>query len=467
MRKVDRRFLLLIGLMYMLKNVDYTNAATVKVLQVDQPRNILTELNMTSDQYAWVQSIYFISYIVFEVPSNLLLKRVTPRNWQSRIIFTWGVVLACHAAVQNRQGYYAARFFLGMMEAGLFPGLTAQLCSWYRSDEMGKPIMWMFGFQNCAGIVGSLIAYGISYMNGLCGLSAWRWVYLLEGIFTILFAGVVFLVLPDYPKSARSASWLTAEEQEYLELRLPAHAPRTHDAAFSKKEVLASLTNLRTYAFCLSQVLMNLGGYGLQWQLPTVTTDLGYADLPRNQLLNIPPAAASVLAIIFSGWFLSRAYMTRPAYIMILCVGALAFFVVLCAPNVPRGGIYVACVFGTMFYAVYFIPFWAWRSATLDGSTGTAFTLAFQSCIGQVGGVVGPQLFQSKYAYNGYKVSFAVCAAAIGASWLANIWTWWLTNDNEKETLRIRRERIKASRQGQVYGGDDVVLDRKGMLAIR
>ena len=109
MRKVDRRFLLLIGLMYMLKNVDYTNAATVKVLQVGQPRNLLKELDMTAEEYNWVQSIYFvstgafcdaatsnisskISYIVFEVPSNLLLKKMTPRNWQARIIASWGLV---------------------------------------------------------------------------------------------------------------------------------------------------------------------------------------------------------------------------------------------------------------------------------------------------------------------------------------------------------------------------------------
>jgi MFS family permease len=107
-----------------------------------------------------------------------------------------------------------------MMEAGLFPGLAAQLCSWYRSDEMSKPIMWMFGWQNCAGIFGSLIAYGISYMNGLAGLSAWRWVYLLEGLATVLLGVVVWFVLPDYPKSPRSAAWLSQREQEYLEARL-------------------------------------------------------------------------------------------------------------------------------------------------------------------------------------------------------------------------------------------------------
>ncbi len=145
------------------------------MLQVGEDRNILNELHMTSDQYNWVQSIYFISYIIFEVPSNLVIKKVLPRNWQTRIIVSWGTVLACHAAIQSKDAYYAVRFLLGAMEAGMFPGLTAQLCSWYRSDEMGKPIMWMFALQNTSGIIGSLIAYGISYMNGIGGLSAWRW----------------------------------------------------------------------------------------------------------------------------------------------------------------------------------------------------------------------------------------------------------------------------------------------------
>lgn len=85
---------------------------------------------MTAEQYNWVQSIYFISYILCEVPSNLMLKRATPRNWQTRIIVSWGLVLACHGAISNASGYYAARFFLGAMEAGMFPGFAAQLCSW-------------------------------------------------------------------------------------------------------------------------------------------------------------------------------------------------------------------------------------------------------------------------------------------------------------------------------------------------
>ena len=286
-------------------------------------------------------------------------------------------------------------------------------------------------------------------------------VYLLEGIFTILFSGVIFLVLPDYPKSPRSSKWLTPREQAYLELRLSENAPRTHDSWFTKSEVIASITNPRTYAFMLAQLLMNLGGYGLSWQLPTVTTNLGFAGLPRNQLLNIPPAAASVLSIIFAGWFLDRAWLTRPAFIMFIMAGATVFFIVLCTVSSP-GAIYAACVLGTMFYSVYFIPFWAWRSATLIGSTGTAFTLAFQSCVGQVGGVIGPQLFRQRWAYNGYKVSFAICAAAIVASWIANLWTWSLTRNVEWDVKRVRRLRIQAEREGKIFAADDIrVLEER------
>ncbi|KAK2794040.1 hypothetical protein FQN51_000949 [Onygenales sp. PD_10] len=449
-RKVDWRFLPLIGMMYIIKNVDYTNAAAVKVLQVGEDRNVLKELNMTPNQYNW------ISYIVFEVPSNMLLKRFTPRIWQSRIMLTWGIVLACHAAVQNKEAMYALRFLLGMCEAGMFPGLAAQLCGWYRSDEMGKPIMWMFAFQNCSGIVGSLLAYGISYMNGLGGLSAWRWVYLLEGIFTILFSALVFLILPDWPKSPRSSSWLTDREQSYLELRLSENAPRTSDPALKKSEILASLKDPRTYAFMLSQLLVNFGGYALQWELPTITTNLGFAGLPRNQLLNIPPAAATVLSIIFAGWFMKQAYLTRPAFIMLCIMGPqLVFFIVLATVS-SKAGIYLACVLGTMFYSVYFIPFWAWRSSSLIGTTGTAFTLAFQSCVGQVGGVIAPQLFQARFAYNGYRTPFAICAAAIGVACLANLWTWWLTRNVEWDVRRVRRLRIKEEREGRVWVGEDV-----------
>ncbi|KAL7625727.1 hypothetical protein AAE478_004950 [Parahypoxylon ruwenzoriense] len=460
MRKVNRHFFVLIGLMYMIKQIDVNNAANVKVLQVGEPTNIITELHMTSDQYNWVQSIYGIAYILFETPSNLILKRMSPHVWQARIFLCWGIIVACHAAVQDYRSLYTLRFLLGMFEAGMFPGVMAQLSFWYRTDEMGKPVAWFFTIQTFSNIVGSLLCYGISYMNGVRGLSAWRWVYLIEGIVTIFFAGAVFYLLPDYPKSPRSNQWLTAREQEFIEVCLPENAPLTSDPFFSKREIIASLKSPLIWSFMLSQMLVNFGNYALTWYLPTIVTNLGFATLPKNQLLNIPPAGAAIFGLIFSSWFLSKAYIVRPLYIMFIMTGMVVCFVLFFSIN-SRVGLYVACILGTMFTQAYFIPFWAWRSATLRGSTGAAFSLGFQNAIGQVGTVTAPQLFQQKWAYSGYKQSFAIAAAGTVAAFFANLWTWWLTKGTESEVMRVHRLIRKAKKEGKVFHGDDVKVSEE------
>ncbi|KAJ0384669.1 hypothetical protein COL922a_007883 [Colletotrichum nupharicola] len=375
LNKIDKRFLIIIGFMYMIK-------------QAGESRNIMKELSMTSDQYNWVGSIYGLS-------------------------------------------------------------------SWYRTDEIGKPVTWFFATSNLAGIIGSLLCYGIDYMNGIGGLSAWRWVYLLEGLATIVFSGAVFWYLPDYPKSPRSDRWFTKREQEFIEARLPENAPLTNDPDFSKKEIFAVLKTPLIWSFMLSQTLINIGGYALTWYLPTIVTNLGFVGLPKNQLLNIPPAAAAIFGLIFSAWFMSKAYIVRPALIMIIMSGMVVCFVLFFTIT-NRYGIYISCILGTLFYQSYFIPFWAWRSATLSGSTGTAFTLGLQSGIAQLGGVIGPQLFQSRFAYNGYKTSFAIAAASTIASFVGNLWTWWLTRNTEYDVMRVRRKILKARKLGRVNFDDDI-----------
>lgn len=279
--------------------------------------------------------------------------------------------------------------------------------------------------------------------------------FLLEGLTTILFSGIIYLVLPDYPKSPRSSAWLMPEEQEYLELRLPRNAPRTHEPVFSMDEILVSIKDPKIVVFTLSQFLLNIAGYGLSWQLPTITTSIGFAGLSRNQLLNIPLAAVTVLGIIGAAYFLRRTVIARPLFIQLLTAGTLAFFIVLCLP-VSRSATYSACVLGTAFYFTYFVPFWAWRSATLTGSTGTAFTLALQTSLAQVGGVIAPQVFPSRWAGDGYKKSFIVCSVSVAAAAASNAWLWYLTRASEKDVQLVRRLRIEAERGGRVWAGPDV-----------
>ena len=151
------------------------------------------------------------------------------------------------------------RFLLGMFEAGMFPGLLAQFQAWYRPDEMGRVIAYFFCWSAISGMCSALLTYGISYMDGIAGLSAWRWVYILEGLATVLFSGIVFACLPDFPKSERSKRWLTEREQEFIETRLPENAPMTSDPDFSAKEIKGVLGGWLIWSFMLSQTLVNLG----------------------------------------------------------------------------------------------------------------------------------------------------------------------------------------------------------------
>ncbi|KAJ4353115.1 hypothetical protein N0V95_003649 [Ascochyta clinopodiicola] len=283
MRKVDMRFVFLAGVMYLIKQIDQNNATNVRVLHVGQPSNIMVELGMTSNQYNWVGSIYGIAYIIFEAPSNLLLKKLAPHNWQARIFLTWGIITACHAAARNRHDLYAMRFLLGMFEA--------------------------------------------------------------------------------------------EREQEFIETRLPESAPMTSDPDFSGKEIKGVLSEWLIWSFMLSQTLVNLGGYALTWYLPTVITNLGFVGLPRNQLLLLPPFGAAVCGLLFSAWFMERAWIVRPAYIMFILSGMVVCFVLFFTIS-DRTGIFIACVLGNLFYQSYFSPFWAWRSATLVGSTAVLASLS-------------------------------------------------------------------------------------------
>lgn len=115
LRRIDLRLMPLLALILMVKNIDANNAANARIMNKGTDRNILTQLDMIVDEYNFVSTIYFIPFIVFELPSNLVLKRLLPSRWQSRIMVTWGITLACHAAVTTKGGLYAARFFLGLV----------------------------------------------------------------------------------------------------------------------------------------------------------------------------------------------------------------------------------------------------------------------------------------------------------------------------------------------------------------
>lgn len=174
-RKVDFRILLWYSFVYLIMRIHVSNITNTAIINVESGDGIKKQLgNLTSGQWAWVLSIFYYPYGSFEPVSTLLLKRFKPRIWMSRIMITWGIISMCQGATHSYAGILACRFFLGFAEAGFYPGVLYHMSFWYPADRMALRIAFFYACGQFSGTISGLLAFAISFMNGVGGLAGWR-----------------------------------------------------------------------------------------------------------------------------------------------------------------------------------------------------------------------------------------------------------------------------------------------------
>ncbi|KXT07196.1 hypothetical protein AC578_2470 [Pseudocercospora eumusae] len=452
LRRIDWHIMPLCSLMFLLKNLDSDNISNARIMNKGTTQNIMTQLHMSSDAYALLTALYYIPYIVFEAPSNLFLKRMRPSIWQSRIMLTWGIVLCCHVACTNKSGIYAARFMLGLAEAGMFPGVILQMTYWYRPDEMSLRLLYFYILGNLSGVFGGLFAYAFDIASGgATGLSGWQLLFLFEGLITILLAIAIWVCLPDFPDTAK---WLSDKEKAFVKARLPANAPLAEELNFRWSEIKASLKDIRLWMFTLIWATQTVGTNGTRFYQSTVIANLGFT---RAQLLNLPISILTILLIAVSGYLADSARLPRPLYpltflsIILACYGVLYLY-----PS--NGAVYAATTIANACAAAWFPLMWPWRVQTTARATGSAFSIGFVNSYGQTGGAIGPQIFRAKYAPK-YTTAFGAVMGVVGVCILTTLATWWVTRRTEKETRRLKLARIKAQKDGLAVLEDVVDTD--------
>ncbi|PMD55218.1 MFS general substrate transporter [Hyaloscypha bicolor E] len=459
LRRIDWHIMPLCAIAFLLKNIDSTNVSNARIMNTGSPRNILKQLGMSSNEFNFVSTIYYIPYIIAEAPSNLFIKRMLPSRWLSRIIVSWGVVMACHAAVKNKEGLYAARFFLGLAEAGLFPGVILQLCYWYRPDEMSRRLLYFYILGNFSTVISGVLAYAFDGVSGNGGLSGWQWLFLVEGLITIIFGVILYFLLPDFPPTAR---WLTEKEKAFIQARLPKNAPREAESNFNFREIIIQLKDFKMWLFTLCWATFTVGTSGLTFYQPTVVANLGFTSISKSQLLNIPTAFLTVGIIAIFGLWADTARLPRPLFPLFFLIIIMACYSVLYTfPN--TGGVYAATIIASAFASSWYPMMWPWRVQTTSRATGSAFSIGFVNSYGQIGGALGPQIFRSQYAPH-YTVSFAVAMALVGAAILFNLGTWWVTRRTERETRVLKLERIEAGRRGETVLEDVEIEEKRGLV---
>lgn len=210
-RKVDLRLTPMLATMYLISHLDRSNIGNTRIEGVED------DLGMDGVQWNIVLSLFFIPYVLLEVPSNILLKRFArPSIYMGILITSWGIIMTLHGVVQNFGGLLAVRIFLGVFEAGFFPGAIYLCTFWYMPQDLASRVAWFYCASSLSGAFSGLLAAAIAKMDGVSGYEGWRWIFIIEGIATVLLGVATFFFLVDTP---RQSKWLDTEEIRFLELQ--------------------------------------------------------------------------------------------------------------------------------------------------------------------------------------------------------------------------------------------------------
>lgn len=271
-RKIDLHLLPFLVLMYLLNILDRTNLAQARQGSLE------ADLGMSGDDFNLATSIFFVAYLLMQLPSNMLLTRVRPSLYLSAAMTLWGVVSTCNAATHSFGSLIAVRFCLGFVEAPFFSGAIFLMSSWYTRAELTRRIAWFYSGNALANMFGGLLGAAVlGNLDGDMGLAGWRWLFIVEGTITIGVAIAAGFFLPDYPATT---AWLSEEEKHFAIWRLRQDIDEDDEASsYSVMDGLKmALKDWRLYVFVLFQHL-SLLSQTFQYFFPAIVGTLGYGAI--------------------------------------------------------------------------------------------------------------------------------------------------------------------------------------------
>ncbi|WP_018121887.1 MFS transporter [Wohlfahrtiimonas chitiniclastica] len=348
---------------------------------------MMEDLGLSAKLFGYGTGIFFIGYFLFEVPSNLLLTKFGARRWISRIMITWGLVSACMAFAAGDVSFLIMRFLLGAAEAGFFPGIILYLTFWFPQEYRARIISVFMLSIPLSLAVGAPLSTALLGLNGIGGLHGWQWLFIIEGIPTVL-VGLLFLfAMPDRPKDAK---WLSSEEKTYLQGVLDAESASiakkagTHFSLALKHPIVWILAIIY-----ISNVTANIG---LSSFLPRIIKEQGtFTNMQIGWITSIPYFVGVLGSLAFG--FLTDKFKA-PFLLLLLAILLTGVGLVtagyLYAQTAVAMAIIAVSVAGIGIYG-FKAPFWSLPSMFLTGAAA-ATGIAMINSIGNLGGFIGPSV---------------------------------------------------------------------------
>jgi MFS transporter, ACS family, tartrate transporter len=341
------------------------------------------DIGLTPAQFGFGASVFFAGYMVLEVPSNLMLHRFGARVWIARILLSWGLVATLMAFVWNAGSFYTLRFLLGVAEAGFLPGLAVYVTYWFPSDYRARAVGGYIIAGQVSAVVGGPVSTTLmTYCNGIGGLQGWQWMFILEGVPTMILGLVFLAALTDRPAKAR---WLAPEQREWLEGRL-ARERAPLETADSHKW-WAGASDGRAWALAILFGCALIGIYGLLIWLPLIIKSLGNLTDIQIGLLSALPPLLGVIGTLIVSWSSDRTGDRKRHLAGVYILAGVAIAISGVTPSASLAYL-MLCLTGLGINSGNSL-FWSINASLMTGVAAAA-SIAFVNTVAQFGGLLGP-----------------------------------------------------------------------------
>ena len=398
MAKVLWRLVPFMCLLYIFNYLDRVNVSFAK-LQMN------ADLRFSESVYAMGASIFFVGYFVFEVPSNLLLQRVGARFWMARIMISWGLISSAMMFVEGPWSFYTLRLLLGIAEAGFFPGAILYLTWWVPRDQRAKAIALFMTSTALSGVIGGPLAGLLMKIEGL-GLRGWQWMFLLEGIPSVLLGVSILFVLDDKPADAK---WLTDGERAWLANTLDAERAAMPNASHRLAD---AFTDVRVWVLCALYGTLMFGFYGINYWTASVVQGVTGGGVTLVGFLSAIPFLAATIAMVVVGRWTDRTGRRKLTVGVSAFAGAVGMALAAVSQQPALAIAALALAAAGIWSALG--PFWSLPSRFLAGTAAAAGIGMINSIGNLFGGFVGPNVMgRLKDAYGTYGPGLWICAGVL------------------------------------------------------
>ncbi|KAL0933722.1 major facilitator superfamily transporter [Colletotrichum truncatum] len=426
--KVDTRVLPLLALLFLCSFLDRTNVGNAKIIGMEE------DLGINNNQYNQGLAVFYATYIASELPSNLVLKKVSPRIWLPFLTIAWGIVTMCLGFVRNYGSFVAVRAILGMTEGGLLPGMVLYLSGLYTRGELALRIGIFYTAASLSGAFGGLLARGLSAIGPKGNLEGWRWIFIIEGLITVV-CGVIAAI--GLPNSLATAKILTEEEREWAIQRLQGHAGDRFNLAsereekFRWSEVGRGVLNVQVWLSSTAYFAILSGLYSFGLFLPTIINDLHIAPDPNQaQLWSVIPYAVATPVTVLVAFLSDRLRVRGPLMLAVLPISIVGYATI-ANVTAPQTRFAMTCLMAIGMYSA--VPcVLSWNSNNSAGHYKRATTSAVQLAIANCGGFVATFVYpnyEGPFYHKGHTIILGLLCYAWVATLLNVLWCAKINRD--------------------------------------